>query len=278
MNIAVTIAVALVGLAVGSFVCVIIDRLPIERDEPAKTGEVWTTRPWREVVGGTSRCSSCGAGVRPYDNIPVLGWLMLRGRCRDCSERIPGFHPLVELVVPALAVLMYWRIGETWPLLPALWMVPLSVALAVVDLRTMIVPTRLVWPAFFGAVITSVVAALAASEPGWLVSALFGVLVAAGPLFVIWFIMPSGMGFGDVRLAVFLGWNVGFAAGVVDTRILVAVMATVLLMTVGAFGGILLAGILRVGFGIQLPFGPSLVLAALAMVAFAQPILEPFTT
>ncbi len=83
-------------VAIGSFTCVVIDRLPLALDEPNEFGELWDTRPWREVFGGRSRCSSCGAEVTAADNIPVVSWLVLRGRCRGCGERIPAFHPVVE--------------------------------------------------------------------------------------------------------------------------------------------------------------------------------------
>ena len=72
----------LIAFVIGSFTNVIIDRLPLELDEPNEFGELYDTRPWAEVLGGRSRCSSCGEPVRPSDNIPVVSWILLRGRCR----------------------------------------------------------------------------------------------------------------------------------------------------------------------------------------------------
>ncbi len=265
----------LIYFAIGSFTCVVIDRLPLALDEPNEYGELWDTRPWGEVFGGHSRCSSCGEPVRPYDNIPVISWLLLKGRCRGCGERIPGFHPLVELACPLLFLGAVATIGGTWQLIVALWLIPVGVAISAIDLRTLIVPTRIVWPAFFVTVALSVVAAGVEGEWSWLLSAAIGLAVLAGPLFVIWFINPKGMGFGDVRLAVLLGWSVGFYAGV---RPMAAVFLGVCCMVASAIIG-LVYGI--VGLGVrgrkaQVPFGPAMVTGTFLCIAFTQQILEPF--
>jgi leader peptidase (prepilin peptidase)/N-methyltransferase len=261
--------------AIGSFTCVIIDRLPLYLDEPNQYGELWDTRPWGEVLGGTSRCSSCGASVKVRDNIPVLGWLLLRGRCRDCGEQIPAFHPVVELLCPLLFLFFLWQLGPVWLLLPALWLVPVGLAVSAIDLRTLIVPTRIIWPAFAVSVVLCVVVAGIEGEWGWLLSGLVGIAVLAGPLFVLWFIRPQGMGFGDVRLTVLLGWNVGFFAGsALLGAAFLALACLVLAALVGIVYGILALG-LR-GRRAKVPFGPALVAAALFCMVMAGPILEPF--
>lgn len=266
---------ALWYLAIGSFVCVIIDRLPVRLEEENRFGELWDTRPWPEVFGGTSRCSSCGASVRPLQNIPVVSWIVLRGRCRSCGERIPVFHPWVELITPLLFLGAVWAIGINWWLLPALWLIPVGVAVSVIDLRTMIVPTRIVWPAFAVSVVLT--AGVAAIEGEWslLLSALIGVAVLAGPLFVLWFLMPSAMGFGDVRLTVLLGWNLGFYAG---TRPMAPVMLALICLTLSAMIG-LVVGVGAMGLRgrkAKVPFGPALVAGTFVCIALAQEILEPF--
>jgi leader peptidase (prepilin peptidase)/N-methyltransferase len=262
-------------LAIGSFTCVIIDRLPVLLDEPNEYGEVWDTRPWREVLGGHSRCSDCGAPVRARDNIPVLSWLVLRGRCRDCGERIGAFHPVVELLCPALFLLIGWSTGWSWLLLPVLWLVPVGLAVAVIDLRSLIVPTRIVWPAFAVTVALSLVAAAIAGEWSLLLSAVVGVATLAGPLFLIWFALPASMGFGDVRLAVLLGWTLGFYAG---TRPIAAVFLVVCCFVLASVIG-LVVGIVALGARgrkAQVPFGPALIAGALFCIVMAEPILEPF--
>lgn len=272
----VLVVVGVLGyLAIGSFTCVIIDRLPVELDEPNEYGDSWDTRPWREVLGGHSRCSSCGEPVRPYDNIPILSWLLLRGKCRGCGERIPVFHPIVELLSPLLFLGALWSIGATWQLLPVLWLIPVVLAVSVIDFRTLIVPTRIIWPAFFVTIALSVLAAGLEGEWVWLLSAAIGLAVLAGPLFLIWFINPRGMGFGDVRLAVLLGWTVGFYAG---TRPVGAVFLGLVCMTASAVIGILIgiAGWSTRGRKAKVPFGPAMVIGACLCIAFAAQILQPY--
>lgn len=266
---------ALAFAAIGSFTCVVIDRLPLHLDEPNEYGEEWDTRPWPEVFGGHSRCSSCGTPVRPIENVPVLAWLVLRGKCRTCGERIPKFHPIVELLCPLLFLGAVWSVGWGWAILPTLWLIPVGVAISAIDLRTLIVPTRIVWPSLLVAVVLSVAAAVADDQLGRIPSAAVGLLVLAGPLFVIWFLLPKGMGFGDVRLATLLGWTVGFYAG---TRPIAAVPLLVVCLSVAAIVG-LVVGIAAMGARgrkAKVPFGPALVVAAYFCIALAPQILEPF--
>ncbi|MFV0318607.1 MAG: prepilin peptidase [Microthrixaceae bacterium] len=263
-------------IAIGSFTCVVIDRLPLALDEPNQYGELWDTRPWPEVVGGSSRCSSCGAPVKPSDNIPVISWLALMGRCRSCGEPIPAFHPLVELGSGLLFLGAVWAFGlHDWRLLPALWLIPVGLAVSVIDIRTFIVPTRIVWPAFGVSVVLTAVAAGLSGDWGWLLSALVGLAVMAGPLFVVWFINPKGMGFGDVRLVTLLGWNVGFfAGGGLAAPAVLAVICLAIAAMVGLVVGIAALG--ARGRKAQVPFGPSLVVATYLCIALAPQILEPF--
>lgn len=265
----------LLYFAIGSFTCVIIDRLPVHLDEPNQYGESWDTRPWPQVLGGHSRCSSCGEPVRARDNIPVLSWLLLRGRCRGCGDPIPGFHPVVELLCPALFLGAVYMVGWDWRLMPVLWLIPVGVAVSVIDLRTLIVPTRLVWPAVAVAVALAAVATVVDGQWRWLLASGVGVLALAGPLFLIWFIVPAGMGFGDVRLSVLLGWTVGFYAG---ADWLGAVLLAVICLALAAFVG-LVVGLVALGARgrkAKVPFGPALVIAAFFCIALAPEILEPF--
>lgn len=265
----------LVAFAVGSFLCVVIDRLPVALEEPNEYGELWDTRPWPQVVGGSSRCDDCGAPIRVVDKIPVVSWLVLRGRCRSCGASIPAFHPLVELAVPVLFLLAVWAMGWSWPLVPVLWLIPVGVAVAVIDLRTLIVPTRIVWPAFYVAVLLSLAGAAATREWAWLLTALVGLAALAGPLFVLWFAVPRGMGFGDVRLATLLGWTIGFCAG---TRPVAGVVLSVITLALASLVGLVLGVVVLGARGrkAQVPFGPSLVLAAYVCCLLAPEILEPF--
>ncbi len=267
---------SLLFAAIGSFTCVIIDRLPVYSDEPNEYGEHWDTRPWREVLGGHSRCSSCGEPVRPVDNIPVVSWLVLRGRCRGCGDRIPAFHPVVELLCPLLFLGAVATVGlDDWRILVVLWLIPTGVAVAAIDLRTLIVPTRIVWPAFVVTVALSVLAAGVDGRWGWLLNAAVGLLVLAGPLFLLWFLIPAGMGFGDVRLAVLLGWSVGFFSGVRPTA---AVVLLLICLTIAALVGLVL-GIVALGARgrkAKVPFGPALLISGYLCILWAPEILDPF--
>lgn len=257
------VAIALVGACIGSFACVIIDRLPLELDEPNELGETWDTRPWAEVVGGRSRCSSCGTDIAPAENVPVLAWLVLRGRCRHCGARIPAYLPLVEAMVPALAVWAVAVRGWTWTTAPILFLVVVGVIIAAIDIPTLIVPTRLVWPSFGVAVVMCVAIALGLGEPGWLVAALVGLACLAGPLGALWWIMPRGMGFGDVRLACLLGWTVGFEAA--PGGLGVVAYSCLLVITIGALLGIVLGVVSVIAQFRKLrfvPFAPSLIAAS----------------
>jgi leader peptidase (prepilin peptidase)/N-methyltransferase len=296
-----TVLVAVFGVlimsAIGSFMCVIIDRLPKYLDEPNEYHEHWDTNSWSDVLGGNSRCSSCGAPVRPRDNIPVLSWLLLRGRCRnpECAERIPSFHPLVELAVPAFSAAIVWANGWSWWLLPWLALVPVGIAIAVIDWRTLMVPTRLVWPSFAIVVVLSAVAALAEGDPAALLGGLVGIAVLAGPLFVLWWIQPTGIGFGDVRLTVLLGWTIGSAAMAVGgpwvSSLFIALIAMVVASALGIVAGLATLGrplpstlqylqdqgAKRTPFRKRpVPFGPPLVVSALLALIVVQPFVEPF--
>lgn len=270
------IAGVLAGFAVGSFSCVVIDRLPVELDEPDQFGDHYGVRPWREVFGGTSRCSDCGTSLRRSDMVPVLSWLRLRGRCRGCGSPIPGFHPLVELAVPLVGAGLVLGLGWGWRVVPALVLVPVGIVAATIDLRTMIVPLRLVWPALGVVVAVSGACAGFAGEWRWLFGGLIGILTMAGPLFVIWFILPRGMGFGDVRLAVLLGWVVGFTT--IDGTWVTAVFCGAAALTCAAVAGVMMSfvGLAARGRHAKVPFGPGLVVGAFVVIAFGAELLDGF--
>lgn len=269
-------------LAIGSFTCVIIDRMPLALDEPNEYDELWDTNSWSHVLGGTSRCSSCGIDVRPVDNIPVISFLLLRGKCRGCSERIPAFHPFVEIASPIMFLLAIWALGFEWVVVPVLWFIPVALAVSAIDLRTFMVPTRVVWPAFGVAVALCV--AVAGIEGEWtrLIGSAVGLAVLAGPLFLIWFALPKSMGFGDIRLATLIGFLVGFFA--VDSQGKVSYggaifLAVLTLALASALGVVLGLVVLRArGRKAKVPFGPTMLLAGYFCMLMAVPILEPLVT
>lgn len=279
-NIVMIACIAVLFVPVASFCNVVIDRLPLRLDEENEYGELWETRSWSEVVGGRSRCSHCDAPVRPIDNIPVLSYVVLKGRCRSCGERYGSFHLWVEVGLPLVIALVTWgsvrTYGWTWALVPVLFLVPVGAVVSVIDLRTLIVPTAVVWPAAAFTAFLCLVVVVAQGTPSWLLAALFGVLTLAGPLFVLWWIVPAGMGFGDVRLSVLLGMNVGFAAGAAGYSPGWGAMLAVLCLLLSSVVGIVMA-LPYLGVGRRkVPFGPALVIGALLCATLAGPILAPF--
>lgn len=263
-----------IALCIGSFTNVLIDRLPKQLASANEFGEFWDTNEWGYVLGGTSRCSSCSTDVRPQDNIPLVSFFVLRGRCRSCDEPIPRFHPFVELAVPAVMVAIGFADGWTWKSLPLLVAVPFLVAVAVIDQRTMMVPTRLVWPGLAAVAVGTVVAAGLTGEWTWLRTAVLGATLLAAPLAILWFLLPRAMGFGDVRLATLVGWVAGLAIapGVWLGSLAASLLVLAIASLIGLVMGVVVAG--AHGLRARVPFGPALVLAGFVGVLFAQQIRE----
>lgn len=223
-------AIAFVGgLIAGSFVTVVAHRVP--------RGE--------SIVGPRSRCPTCGAQIAAYDNVPVLSWVLLRGRARCCGAPISPRYPLTELALGALyaaTVLVLW--GDGGEIALGLVFVTTLVAITLTDLEQRIIPNKiLVVAAILGGGIA------AATDPGSLAERAISAAAAGGLLFIAALVYPRGMGLGDVKLAavmgLFLGRNVAPA-------ILVALLA-------GSAVG--LAMIAREGPEVRkraIPFGPFL--------------------
>jgi leader peptidase (prepilin peptidase)/N-methyltransferase len=190
----VVIASTLGGLAVGSFLNVVIYRVPIGKS----------------IVRPGSACPSCETEVAPRDNIPVLSWLILRGRCRHCHGPISVRYPIVETLTAVLFALTAVRLGASWSLPAELAFVAGVVALAAVDWERYLLPRAILYPTL---TLVAVALLAAAAETGrW---ARLGVAVACGVgafavFFGIHFARPAWLGFGDVRLAALLGLALGW--------------------------------------------------------------------
>ena len=175
------------GLAVGSFLNVVVARVPERRS-----------------LGGRSGCTSCSAPIAWYDNVPIVSYVVLRGRCRRCKERISLLYPAVEIVTAALIAASIWRFGlTTYGALAAAFCAVL-VALSAIDARHRIVPDRIVLPA---AGVALVLHTLLDPSPEWAIAA-FG---TAALLFAAVRVYPPGLGMGDVKLALLLGAMLGDA-------------------------------------------------------------------
>jgi leader peptidase (prepilin peptidase)/N-methyltransferase len=236
-------AAALIGLAIGSFLNVVIHRVP--RDE--------------SLVRPGSHCPACGSAVRRRHNVPVLGWLLLRGRCADCSAPISVRYPLVEAGTAALFVAVAAKFGWSVELPAYLYLAAIAIALAAIDLDVMRLPDKIVLPSY------AVVPLLLLPAGGWS-PALRGV-AAAALLFVLFRLLAIwGMGGGDLKLApligLYLGW-LGWSS--------VAVGAFAGFVLGGLAGGVLMAA-RRAGGKTLVPFGPFMLAGAFLAVFAAAPI------
>jgi leader peptidase (prepilin peptidase) / N-methyltransferase len=231
------------GAIMGSFLNVVAYRLP--RHE--------------SLVRPASRCPSCGTPVKPYDNIPILSWLLLRGHCRSCSEPISPRYPLVEAATAALCVGAVLAHHSAAGIALSVVLILLVVPAALIDLEHRIIPNRIT---AFGAVLALGlgIALDPAGEPERLIAG----AAAGGFLLIALLAYPGGMGMGDVKLAGVMGLFLGRA---VAPAILVALLSGVLA------GAVVIA---RKGAGegrkTAIPFGPFLALGALVGVFAGQPL------
>jgi leader peptidase (prepilin peptidase)/N-methyltransferase len=242
----VRVAVALpLGLAFGSFLTVVVHRVP--------AGE--------SIVRPRSRCPACEAQIRALDNVPVVSWVVLRGRCRACGVRIPAVYPLLELGTGALFVATALRHPDPWRAVLLAPFLGVLVALAVIDARTKKLPNRIVYPTLAASAVYLAGAALAGG-PVDLLRAGIGFLAYGGGLLVVALVSPKGMGMGDVKLAALIGLVLG-ALGL--RYVAVAAGLGILLGGVGAVVA-LLAGASRKQ---AVPFGPFLAAGAVLAVFVA---------
>lgn len=232
------------GVLIGSFLNVVIHRVP--RAE--------------SVVRPPSACPACARPIRARDNVPVVSWLVLRGRCRDCGEPISPRYPLVELGTAGLFIVMALRFDADWVLPAYLYLAAVGLALALIDLDCKRLPDALTLPSYPVAAILLGGAALLGSDSGSYMTALLGGLAMFALYFALAFAYPAGMGFGDVKLAgvlgLYLGW-LGWGA-----------------WAVGTFLGFFLGGVFGIGLILfrkggrktAVPFGPFMLLGVLIAV------------
>ena len=248
MNVAAAAAFVLApALAIGSFLNVVVARVPARRS----------------ILHPPSSCGACETEIAWRDNVPVVSYLLLRGRCRHCDARISPLYPAVELVTAALIVACFAVFGATpWAALAAGFCAVL-VALSVIDAQHRIVPNRIVLPAAALALVAHTATDPSLAWLGWAIA-------ASGGLFLVVLAYPKGLGMGDVKLALLLGAMLGASVTVALMVGLLAALvpSAVLFSRHGAAArkmGVPLVPFLALGAVVALFFGDALLGAYLAL-------------
>jgi leader peptidase (prepilin peptidase)/N-methyltransferase len=232
------------ALAVGSFLNVVAARVPLRRS----------------IASPGSACMGCGTPIKWYDNVPVLSWLLLRGRCRSCGAGISWRYPAVELATAVLVGACFWKFGLTWEAAVASFFCAVLVVLSAIDVERRIVPNRIVLPA---AAVVLVGQTLVHPSVEWLAAGLGGSLF----LFLAALAYPRGMGMGDVKLALLLGFAVG-------RTVPIAIFAGTLFALVPS--AVLFARHGVAARKMAIPFAPFLALGGLLALFAGRPLLHAY--
>lgn len=238
-----TIVTGLFGAVVGSFLNVCIHRLP--RCE--------------SLIWPSSRCPSCGQAIAPYDNVPVLAFLWLRGRCRACRAPIAWRYPLVEALNAFGYVWIAQWFGFDWPAIAYAALFSSLLVVAFIDLDHQIIPDRITLPG----IPIGFVCAATVLPVGWL-NSLLGILIGGGLLWFMAWISPylfgkEGMGGGDIKLLAMVGAFLGWEP---------ALLTVMVGASIGAVTGLSLIGLKIIRRDQYIPFGPFLALGALIALFF----------
>ena len=249
-------AAGVFGLVIGSFIGVVVDRLPRQES----------------IVSPPSHCVACSAPVRAYDNIPVVSYVVLRGRCRACGARIPPRDALLELGIGILFVLLAWRLTSAWALSAYCVLAAAVVGISAIDVEHMRIPSTLVYStAVLGAPLL-VLASAGTHHWSALLGALIGGAVAFIAFFTLFFAVPKGIGFGDVRLAGLCG---GFLGWMGYREVIVGFLISFIVAGVPA--AVLLA-MHKVNRRTQIPFGPFLAAGTVITVLFGAPVIHAWAS
>ena len=256
----------ILGIVIGSFLNVVVHRVPAGRS----------------VVAPASACPQCGHAIRRRDNVPVLSWLVLRGRCRDCGAPISVRYPAVELgtgllfalvavvASPVTAASARDTTGSVLVFVGLLFLMAVSVALALIDLDTHTLPNAIVYPSAAVLAVALLGASVADGDLSPFLRGLVGAAVLGGAYLVLALAVPGGMGLGDVKLAVVLGLVLAYLGWGP--------------LAVGAFGAFLVGGTVaivllalgRVRRRGGIPFGPSMLVGAWIGIASGAPLWQGY--
>ncbi|HTV11216.1 MAG TPA: prepilin peptidase [Acidimicrobiales bacterium] len=246
------LAFGVIGLIVGSFANVVIYRVP----------------EGRSIVRPGSSCPQCGARVRPGDNVPVLSWFLLRGRCRDCKAPISPRYPTVEALTGLIFAGMGARFGISWTGAGEATLAGGLVVLGFIDLERMLLPRRIVYVTL--TVLAAVLIAGAVSGSQWhrLGVAALCAVVPWALFFAINFVSPKALGFGDVRLALLIGFGLGWLGAAY------AFLGFIVASVLGALVGLTLMALGKAERRTPVPFGTFLAIGAVAAVLAGAPVVH----
>lgn len=267
----VSLVAAIFGLLIGSFLNVVIHRLPIMMQrESDNYCDVEAGQPPRhtlryDLVAPRSACPCCGHQLTAMENIPVLSWLALGRKCRQCKTPISARYPLVELLTAGLSGLVVWRFGSGWAGLGGLLLLYLLVALTFIDFDTQLLPDDLTYPLLWAGLLLNLDATYVPLR-----SAVIGAAAGYLSLWSIYWLYKlvrkrEGMGHGDFKLLAALGAWLGWT-----------MLPAIVLMAslVGSVVGIALMVLNRRGLDYQIPFGPYLATAGLICFLYRAPLAD----
>lgn len=254
MEIIVLIIVAVIGLVIGSFLNVLIYRVPLKKS----------------IAWPSSTCPNCNEPIKKYDNIPVISYLILKGKCRNCGEGISLQYPAIELLSGGLVVLSFLYFGITFQAILSSFFLLTLLTVAAIDIHHKIIPNVIILPS----IIFSAVVVLVAEIFGYkslplvgqtsLVQAVIGFLAGGGLLLVIALLWRGGMGGGDIKLAGFMGIFLG-------PYVLMGLFAGFLF---GSVAGLVAMAVFHKDRRDLIPFGPFLSLGAIVALFFGPAILN----
>ncbi|HTJ93383.1 MAG TPA: A24 family peptidase [Pararobbsia sp.] len=265
------------GLVIGSFVTVVVHRLPImlERDWQAtveayldesqtdpSSASTPNPAPFNLMRPG-SRCDSCGHALRPWENVPVLSYVLLRGRCSACRTPIPARYALIEVTTGLLAALSWWRFGPGWAAVFAFAFAATSLALTCIDWQTRLLPDSITLPLLWAGLLVNLGPTFTT-----LTDAVIGAAAGYAFLWIIywgfwWLRRVEGIGLGDLKLFAAIGAWLGWTA---------LVQVLVLASLSGAVVGLALLALHRLRRDEPLPFGPFLAIAACITLFAGTPL------
>ena len=266
----------ILGLLVGSFLNVVIYRVPegLNRnwklqakqmlDLPLEQGEGERFN----ILMPPSHCPSCKSAIKPWQNIPILSYVLLKGQCKHCHTAISLRYPLVELLTGLVFAVCAWKFGATWTAVAAMVFSAYLIAMIFIDADTQLLPDQLTLPLMWGGIVFHLAAYLLQADWGItnLVDSLLGAIVGYMSLWSIFQLFKlvtgkEGMGYGDFKLLAALGAWLG-----------ISVLPIIIIMS--AVVGLIFALIMKVAKNQPMPFGPYLAISGWIVLVFSQPISQ----